>query len=100
MRRLLLPMPFLLMPLAAAGQSLAGDTHELANRLLAQKPDQVVQVGPDTAVPLWRGSDGRWLTIKADSGTFVIASRSSGRTMAALPAVRRWMRSAMDMGGN
>lgn len=69
MRRLLLPMPFLLMPLAAAGQSLAGDTHELANRLLAQKPDQVVQVGPDAAVPLWRGSDGRWLALKADSST-------------------------------
>ena len=78
MRRLLLPMPFLLMPLAAAGQSLAGDTHELANRLLAQKPDQVVQVGPDTAVPLWRGSDGRWLTIKADSGTFGSAQHSDG----------------------
>lgn len=76
MRRLLLPMPFLLMPLAAAGQSLAGDTHDLANRLLAQKPDQVVQVGPDAAVPLWRGSDGRWLAIKADSSTFGSAQRN------------------------
>jgi hypothetical protein len=68
MRRLLLSLPILLMPLAAAGQSLAGDTHELANRLLAQKPDQVVELGSGTAVPLWRGSDGRWLALKADSG--------------------------------
>jgi hypothetical protein len=78
MRRLLLSVPFLLMPLAAAGQSLAGDTHELANRLLTQKPDQVVQLGPDAAVPLWRGSDGRWLALKADSSSFGAAQRNDG----------------------
>ncbi len=76
MRRLLLSMPILLMPLVAAGQSLAGDTHELANRLLMQKPDQVVQLGPDAGMPLWRGSDGRWLALKVDSGNFAAAQRN------------------------
>lgn len=78
MRRLLLAMPILLMPFVAAGQSLAGDTHELANRLLLQKPDQVAQVGPGVAVPLWRGSDGRWLALKADNNNFAGTKRNDG----------------------
>jgi hypothetical protein len=76
MRRLLLALTILFVPLIAAGQSLAGDTHDLANRLLTQKPDQFAQVGQGVAVPLWRGSDGRWLAIKADSNNFSAAQRN------------------------
>ena len=60
MRRLL-PLLTLLMPLAAAGQSLGNDPHELAQHLLHQTPDQMADVGQGVAVPLWRGSDGRML---------------------------------------
>ncbi|PWK88489.1 hypothetical protein [Fulvimonas soli] len=54
------------MPLAAAGQSLDGDTHALARQLLQRAPDQTAEVSPGVVVPLWRGSDGRMLALKAD----------------------------------
>ena len=63
----LLPLLTLLMPLAAAGQSLDGDPHALAQQLLRQTPDQMAVFGQGVAVPLWRGSDGRMLMLKADA---------------------------------
>jgi hypothetical protein len=66
MRRLL-PLLTLLMPLAAAGQSLAGDPHELAQQLLRQTPDRMADLGQGVSVPLWRGNDGRMLVLKADA---------------------------------
>lgn len=66
MRRLLLSLPFLLMPFVAAGQALSGDTHDLAQYLLQQKPDQMAEVEPGVVVPLWRGADGRMLALKAE----------------------------------
>ncbi len=66
MRRLLASLPILLMPLAAAGQTLGGDTHDLAQYLLLQKPDQMAEVEPGVVVPLWRGTDGHMLALKAD----------------------------------
>lgn len=65
MRRYL-PLLALLMPLAAAGQALDGDTHALAQQLLRQTPDRIADLGQGVAVPLWRGADGRMLALKAD----------------------------------
>ena len=55
-----------MLPLAAAAQSLAGDTQDMAQQLLAQQPDQMAEVEPGVAVPLWRGADGRMLMLRAD----------------------------------
>jgi hypothetical protein len=75
MRRLL-PLLTLLMPLAAAGQSLDGDTHALAQQLLRQTPDRMADLGEGVAVPLWRGSDGRMLMLKADAQSSASAQRA------------------------
>ncbi len=76
MRRLWMSLPFLLMPLVAAGQTATGDSFDVANRLLMQKPDQVAQIAPGVGVPLWRGSDGHWLALKADSSNLTAAQRA------------------------
>lgn len=57
------------MPFIAAGQSAASDPYDVAGRLLTQPPDQVAQIGPGVAVPLWRGSDGHWLALQASNST-------------------------------
>jgi len=75
MRRLL-PLLILLMPLAAAGQSLGGDTHALAQQLLHQTPDRMADLGQGVAVPLWRGSDGRMLALKADAQSATASQRA------------------------
>lgn len=54
-----------LLPFAAAGQSLSGDSAQ-AEHLLAQPPAQTTEVKPGVVVPLWRGTDGRLLALKAD----------------------------------
>ncbi|MCX7512911.1 hypothetical protein [Frateuria sp. STR12] len=74
MRRLL-PLLTLLMPLAAAGQSLDGDTHALAQRLLHQTPDHVADLGYGVGVPLWRGNDGHMLMLKADAQSSTASQR-------------------------
>jgi hypothetical protein len=66
MRRLLALALTALLPLSAAAQSLAGDTHGLAARLLAQQPDEMAEVQPGLSVPLWRGANGRMLMLRAD----------------------------------
>lgn len=76
MRRLLLSLPLLLMPFVAAGQSAANDPYDVAGHLLTQAPDQVVQIGPGVAVPLWRGSDGHWLALQANSRSLSTAQRA------------------------
>jgi hypothetical protein len=76
MRRLsVLPMLFLL-PLAAAGQSVGSDS-ALAQHLLNQAPDQMTEVEPGVVVPLWRGTDGRLLALKADQGSETDAQRNN-----------------------
>ena len=77
MRRFLWTLPLLLMPLAAAGQALSGDTHDLARYLLQQKPDQMAEVEPGVVVPLWRGSDGRMLALKAEKTLPAVDLRST-----------------------
>jgi len=77
MRRLL-PLLIMLMPFVAAGQSLDGDTHALAQQLLRQTPDQMADLGDGVAVPLWRGNDGRMLMLKADTQTSASAQRTDG----------------------
>jgi hypothetical protein len=76
MRRLFALLLISLMPLAAAGQSV-GDDNAMAERLLAQPPDQVAEVEPGLLVPLWRGADGRLLVLRADRRTGAEALRKN-----------------------
>ena len=75
MRRFL-ALLLILTPLAAAGQSASGD-RAAAERLLAQSPDQMTEVEPGVVVPLWRGTDGRLLALKADRSTGAEALRKN-----------------------
>lgn len=68
MRRLPFLLLVLSLPFAAAGQSVGRDG-DVAQRLLARPSGQVVEAGPGLSVPLWRGSDGRLLTLRADRST-------------------------------
>lgn len=67
MRRLLTLLLTSALPFAAAAQSLAGDTHAMAQRLLNQQPDQLAEIEPGVSVPLWLGADGRMLMLRADN---------------------------------
>ena len=67
MRRLLAAAIIAALPLVAAAQSLPADTHAMAQRLLAQPPDQMAQVGQGVSVPLWRGASGNLLMLRADT---------------------------------
>lgn len=62
MRRIL-PLLTLLMPLAAAGQSLAGNSQ--AQQLLHPVTGQAVDLGYGVVVPMWRDRDGHMLMLKA-----------------------------------
>ena len=77
MRRLATSLLILLMPLAAVGQTLSGDS-PLAQRLLSQQPDRMTEVEPGVMVPLWRGADGRLLTLRADHSTGSAALLQNG----------------------
>jgi hypothetical protein len=65
MRRLLALLLICALPLAAAGQSVAGDS-QIADSLLAQ-PAAVTQSEMGSLVPLWRSADGHVLSLKTDS---------------------------------
>lgn len=62
MRRIL-PLLTLLMPLAAAGQSLAGNRQ--AQQLLHPATGQAVDLGYGVVVPMWHDRDGHMLMLKA-----------------------------------
>ena len=64
MRRLL-PLLTLLMPLAAAGQSLEGNRQALAQQLLHPAAGPAVDLGYGVATPMRRDRDGRMLMLKA-----------------------------------
>ena len=81
MRRLSALLLIFLLPLTAAGQSVSGDSTQ-AEHLLAQPPAQMTEVQPGVMVPLWRGTDGRLLALKADSSNGIDALRQN-----ALPAL-------------
>lgn len=68
MRRLLALALASLLPLHAVAQSLAVQTHDLAERLLAQQPDDTDQGLPrgSLTAPLWRGADGSMLMLTAN----------------------------------
>lgn len=76
MRRLSALLLILLLPLAAAGQSVSGDS-AMAERMLAQPPDQMTEVEPGVVVPLWRGTDGRLFALKASNSTGADALRKN-----------------------
>jgi len=72
MRRFFLSLPLLLVPFVAAGQTAANDSYSAANRLLSQAPDPA-QPNGSHAVSLWRGGDGRWLSLQSSSGSLASA---------------------------
>ncbi len=76
MRRLFLSLPLLFMPFVAAGQSAANDPYSAAGRLLSQTPEQASPAATGNGVPLWRGADGRWLALQANSDTLASAQRA------------------------
>jgi hypothetical protein len=76
MRRLSVLSMLLLLPFAAAGQSVGGDNAQ-AQHMLSQAPDQVTEVEPGVVVPLWRGADGKLLALKADHGNEADALRNN-----------------------
>ncbi|WP_114240507.1 hypothetical protein [Dyella sp. C9] len=76
MRRLLLSLPLLCMPFIAAGQTAANDSYDAASRMLLQQPDEIAQVAPGVAVPLWRGADGHWLALQANDDSLTAAQRA------------------------
>jgi hypothetical protein len=63
MRRLLLTLPLLLMPLVAAGQSLGGDGTATAGDSLLQAP----QAAGALEVPLWPGASRHALSLQSDA---------------------------------
>lgn len=67
MRRLMISLLTLALPLAAAGQSV-GDKNQLADRLLAQPAASATNDGR-TLVPLWRSHDGHVLSLSSDQTT-------------------------------
>lgn len=67
MRRLSALLLIVLLPFAAAGQSVSGDNAQ-AEHLLAQPQAESAVSGSGMSVPLWRGSGNRMLVLKADSG--------------------------------
>jgi hypothetical protein len=76
MRRLLSLLLVFLLPLSAAGQSVSSD-NALAEHLLSQPPDQMTEIEPGVVVPLWRGTDGRLLALKADRSNGADALRQN-----------------------
>lgn len=68
MRRLYFSLLISLLPFAAFGQS-ARDDGAVADQLLARPSAQVNPLNPGVSVPLWLGSNGRMLTLKANRGT-------------------------------
>jgi hypothetical protein len=76
MRRLYSPLLMLLLPLVAAGQSAVGDD-TMAEQLLSQQPAQMAEVEPGVVMPLWLGSNGRLLALKADRGNGADALRGN-----------------------
>ncbi|MBD8873253.1 hypothetical protein [Rhodanobacter sp. DHB23] len=77
MRRLFVPLLLCLLPFAAAGQGVDDANGQLAAQLLKQPPAQVAEVKPGLVMPLWRGTDGRLLVLKADGSNGVQAQRNS-----------------------
>lgn len=68
MRRLSLTLLVLMLPFAAVGQSVRDDG-VVADQLLARPAAQAGQFNPGVSVPLWLGTNGRLLTLKANRGT-------------------------------
>lgn len=86
MRRLLAPLLLCLLPFAAAGQAVGDADGQVAAQLLKQPPAQMAQVKPGLVVPLWRGTDGRLLALKADNSNGAQALRSSPLSFHAVDA--------------
>lgn len=86
MRRLLAPLLLCLLPFAAAGQSVGDADSHLAAQLLKQPSAQVAEMKPGLMVPLWRGTDGRLLALKADNSHGAQALRNSPLSFHAVDA--------------
>jgi len=76
MRRFYSPLLMLMLPFAAAGQSVVGDD-ATAEHLLSQPPAQLAPVGAGVSVPLWQGPNGHWLALQADQSSSGDALRNN-----------------------
>ncbi|MEO8811128.1 MAG: hypothetical protein ABI386_12870 [Rhodanobacter sp.] len=76
-------MIILLLPLAAAGQSVRADNAQ-SQRLLAQ-PQARVDATSGPSVPLWRDKDGRMLVLKAERGNAADAAAALDSSWAMHP---------------
>jgi hypothetical protein len=75
------------LPLAAAGQTVAGANPGTdAAKLLNQPPDRMAEVGPGVAVPLWRAPDGRMVALQAESSNSRVGSEINPITFSAVDA--------------
>lgn len=88
MRRLLLTLPLLLMPLVAAGQSLDGNQSQTIGDSLLQAPSTQAGAGSMAApgVPLWRGANGHALSLQSSAVGASEAQRGSPLSFRAMDA--------------
>ena len=86
MRRFLLTLLFLSMPLVAAGQALGSYPQDMASSFLQRQPDQVANVGQGVTVPLWRGADGHMLALQVSNATSTEAQRNTPLSFSAVDA--------------
>jgi hypothetical protein len=86
MRRLLAPLLLCLLPFAAAGQAVGDANGKLAEQLLKQPSTQGAAAKPGLVVPLWRGTDGRLLALKADNSMGAQAQRNTPLSFHAVDA--------------
>lgn len=88
MRRLLLTLPLLLMPLVAAGQSLDGNPSQtVGDSLLQAPPAQAGMASKDaSSIPLWRGANGHVLWVQSSALSASEAQRSSPLSFPAMDA--------------
>ena len=86
MRRLLAPLLLCLLPFVAVGQGVDDANGRLAAQLLKEPPARMAAVKPGLVVPLWRGTDGRLLALKADDSKGAQALRNSPLSFHAVDA--------------
>lgn len=84
MRRLL-PLLTLLMPLAAAGQTLGGAPQEPAQYLLQRPTERPAELGSAVTTPLWLGSQGQTLSLTTSDQT--TAGARADDALLSFPAV-------------
>ncbi|MCW8807141.1 MAG: hypothetical protein OQK79_03375 [Rhodanobacter sp.] len=96
MRRLL-ALLICLLPLVAAGQSVGGDM-ALSERLLSQQSYPMDAGGSGLMVPLWHGTDGRLLILKADKTAGAKALRDNAPLLSHVADPANGMTTGLEYG--